>query len=647
MTRDASYDVVVVGGGFAGAILAKELTLAGKRVLLLEAGTNETFGPNTYAPASYAMHVQNYYAAPAKVPNSPYKEEPQAPQADVLDLPQPPPVGKVPWPKPWDKGYLVQAGAQPFGSDFVRSLGGTSLHWLAESLRMLPSDFATRTNYGFGVDWPITYADLEPYYCRAEEELAVAAEVQDQEVCGIWFSPGYVFPMHRIPLSYSDTYLQTQLASCEVQIPGYPETYPAKVGSTPVSRNSTPNAKYAPNKKRRGKKNAVASYQPIGMTGDPLQGQRCQGNSSCIPICPVQAKYVALKTLADADPALLTISAKSVATKVNVDVNGVVVGIDYISYGEPGSPTLTATGTIYVLACNAIENAKLLLMSAPVANRSGQVGRNLMDHPYPLIWATLAESVGTFRGPGSSAGIDTMRDGPFRATAAAFRVTISNWGWNFAASSPWSDVRDLVAPSPSHRHYRGIRGNAMSGATSGDGPGTFGRDLRTKLYARVSTQMQMGMLVEQDPQPTNTVTLSEELDPLGLPRPLINYDLSPYTKQGIANSVAAARTMISAMGAADQTKYIPGDPQSFEWNGAEYAWRGAGHIMGTHRMGNDPTTSVVDSYGRCHDNPNLFLAGAGNMPTVGTSNPTLTLSALAYRTADKILELLSATGART
>jgi choline dehydrogenase-like flavoprotein len=63
---------------------------------------------------------------------------------------------------------------------------------------------------------------------------------------------------------------------------------------------------------------------------------------------------------------------------------------------------------------------------------------------------------------------------------------------------------------------------------------------------------------------------------------------------------------------------------------------GAGHVMGTYRMGTDPKTSVVDSFQRSHDHPNLYLVGSGTFPTVGTANPTITLSALALRTAENI-----------
>jgi choline dehydrogenase-like flavoprotein len=60
--------------------------------------------------------------------------------------------------------------------------------------------------------------------------------------------------------------------------------------------------------------------------------------------------------------------------------------------------------------------------------------------------------------------------------------------------------------------------------------------------------------------------------------------------------------------------------------------------MGTHRMGSDPAASCCDSSGRTHDHPNLFLAGAGLLPTVDAANPTLTVAALALRTAAHLIE---------
>ena len=68
---------------------------------------------------------------------------------------------------------------------------------------------------------------------------------------------------------------------------------------------------------------------------------------------------------------------------------------------------------------------------------------------------------------------------------------------------------------------------------------------------------------------------------------------------------------------------------------------GAGHIMGTYRMGHDPKKSVVDKHQRSHDHDNLFLVGSGVFPTVGASNPTFTIGALSLWAAQNIKEQLA------
>ena len=69
----------------------------------------------------------------------------------------------------------------------------------------------------------------------------------------------------------------------------------------------------------------------------------------------------------------------------------------------------------------------------------------------------------------------------------------------------------------------------------------------------------------------------------------------------------------------------------------QLSFHGAGHIVGTHRLGDDPATSVTNTDLRSWDHENLFLVGCGSMPTIGTSNPSLTMAALVYRASRAIL----------
>jgi choline dehydrogenase-like flavoprotein len=596
----ADYDVVIVGAGPVGAILAGELSRPdargrpGASVLVLEAGvaTGRTW-------QEYQGNVEQYRAAGFKVPNSPYYSPPDVPSPNVLDIRKLTP-GSV----PDDTGYFVQDGPMPFGSDYLRAQGGTMLHWLGTCLRMVPADFEMDSRYGHGVDWPLSYEDLSPFYDRAELELGVAANVEDQAYLGIEFSDRYVYPMFRIPPSYLDQCIATKVDGESVTLDGV--EYELLVSSTPQARNSMPNPNY-----RGGE-----GYQPVGAVGAPHEGLRCEGNSSCIPICPVQAKYNPLKSWAAIPPtAKVEVKTQCVVSKlIRAGKAGPISGLEYIAYtdGPPPEPPERVTARVYILAGGAIENAKLLLASG-ARNKNELIGRNLMDHPYVLAWALMPYNVGAFRGPSSTSGIEILRDGPFRHERAAFRMEINNWGWDFAAFSPYSDVQSAV------------------------GSGLFGSDLRRELADKISRQFHVGFLFEQLPSPKNRVYVDKNyLDPLGIPRPRIEYHVDEYTRAGMAAARQLWTQLFAYLGAPDSTDYWPGDPGYLTYKGQPYSYHGAGHSVGTHAMGLDAERSVVDPDQRCWEHENLYLVGCGSMPTIATSNPSLTMAALAFRTAGAI-----------
>ena len=94
------------------------------------------------------------------------------------------------------------------------------------------------------------------------------------------------------------------------------------------------------------------------------------------------------------------------------------------------------------------------------------------------------------------------------------------------------------------------------------------------------------------------------------------------------------------MGAQELTANGVGGAGDFTYKGKNYHYYGAGHVVGTHRMGDDPNRSVVDADQRSHDVRNLWVVGSGSFPTVCTANPTLTLMALAFKSAKSILGAL-------
>lgn len=319
-------DVIVVGGGMAGSVMAYQLGLAGLKVLVLESGPA--------IPPNRSEYLERFYTAILKAPEAPYPpnemvQDPaqqNAPRATIADL-----ING--WQDP-QKSYLVQKGPLSFSSTYERLGGGTMWHWMGTSLRLLPNDFRMKTVYGVGVDWPLSYDDLQSAYCRAEAEIGVSADVAAQSYLGVTFPPGYQYPMHGIPPSLVDQGLAAAVDGQSFQ------GLPLLVSPTPAGRNSQND-----------------------------NGRRvCAGNTSCTPICPIQAKYDATVTMNKAlDTGNVRILYQSVASRVQVDGNGQVSGIEFIQYATgdgPATGTGLARGKRYVIAAHAIETPKLLLNSA-------------------------------------------------------------------------------------------------------------------------------------------------------------------------------------------------------------------------------------------------------------------------------------------
>jgi choline dehydrogenase-like flavoprotein len=630
-------DVAIVGSGFAGSLIANELSKKGIKVVILEAGPG--------VPPNINGYMKRFYTASVKVPESAYPPELfGAPEKLAAGRPTSATLGATSWNDP-KQSYLVQKGPRPFSSTYERLAGGTS-HWLGTSLRLVPRDFTMNESYGKDLkdvafpDWPkdIRSQSLSEFYEKAEAELGVSADVDEQKFLDISFSKGY--PMPRIPPSLLDKRIGDALAQLtdeETKFLGMEKPLTEiKVRSLPAARNSQPY------RNRRA----------------------CAGNTNCIPICPIQAKYDPTITLNEATNSGARLIDHAVASEILVDENDRVSGINYITYKNEAGPK-TGDGCVkakvYVIAANAIETPRLLLMSKNqgrtakgVANTSDMVGRNLMDHPYYVAWGLLPPTAKAFpyRGPLITSGIGDLCDGPFRAKRAAFRVDIGNEGWNFVVSGaafgadPHVTTIDFVNGMNS-----GVLNTKEFSQLGDDYVALFGVDLAHKLNELILRQFRIGFLVEQDPDPNNRVTLSAEFnDALGLPRPEISYNISNYTRQGFVAAYRMRKLIFDKIGATDFTHHTDpargvldpasASPARFEEmiddKPVTLTYGGAGHIMGTYRMGEDKKTSVVNSFQRSYDHDNLYLVGSGTFPTGGTANPTLTLSALALRTADNI-----------
>jgi len=596
------YDVVIIGSGIAGAIIASELGRAGKRVLILEAGSGDD-----RTLSGYEDYLSLFYATAFKDNQSPYPPNANAPMPRSTD------AHKITPGQPDTSSYVVQTG--PFATDttYTRVLGGTTMHWEAKVLRMLPQDFEMRTQFAQAENWPISYEDLEPYYQMAEREIGVSADVEDQEYLGVTYPKGYVFPMRGLPLSYLDKMVAKGVDGTKVELDG--ASYELKVRSFPQGRNGIPNPDYDGGK----------GFVPVGAvsTNQVEVGGRCQGNNNCVPICPVQAKYNAVKTLAKAlQTGRVDLLAQSVASRVHIDTDsGRVSHIEVKTYADPALPEYT-TGTvkarIFVLSANAIENPRLMLASG-LPSTSGLVGRNLMDHAYLLSWALMPEVCGTMRGTNCTGGIVDLRGGTFRRQQAAFSVDIHNDGWGWAVGSPYSDLTTMV-----------------------DAQNKFGPALRRDLVDRITRQLLLAFMIEVLPSPSNRVSVDPGYkDQLGNMRPVVSYAVPEYTMRGAAYARQFARLVFQRLGASDYTAYDPTDYGYVTYEGQGYAIRGGNHLAGTHVMGTNKNNSVVNSDQRSWDHENLYLVGGGSMPSIGTANTTHTIAALCFKSAKSMIAQLS------
>jgi glucose dehydrogenase len=621
--KNSHYDVVIVGSGIAGALVAKRLGLTGKRVLILEAGAS--------VPPNFNDYMKRFYSAAAKVPEVPYTPEIFAAGGEffdpaVVNAGRPTVLTLSRFQNTWmdpKKTYCIPdpKGAFPFASTYDRVAGGTSNHWLGTCLRNVPNDFQMRTVYQSKsgdwppglVDWPINYEGLNKWYGDAEHEIGVSADVKEQEYLGITFPPGYKYPMPGIPSSKVDQLLDRTFRAKNTEVRMEDDDHPLSVKQTPAARNSQPN----------GNRRA------------------CAGNTNCIPICPIQAKYDPTITLNEAgDTGHVDIWYRTVASEIVVGENGRIAAIKYIQYREdqgPPTDTGSVTAKVFVIAANAIETPRLLLMSktrnGTVANGSKMVGKNLMDHPYYVAWALLPESgeqVWPYRGPLITSGIEVCRDGQFRSNRAAFRIDIGNEGWNFPAGDPYATTVDFI-------NNLNINGPNNLG-TGRKAEALFGDALVKRLNSVLTRQFRLGFLVEQTPDDSNCVTLAKERDGLGLPRPQIRYDLSAYTKRGFVAAKRTADKIFNTLNAKQYTYLIKDNPCTFDApdGSGPMNFFGAGHIVGTCRMGHTKGDSVVDSELRSWEHPNLYIAGSSVFPTVATANPTLTIAALCLRLAERI-----------
>jgi choline dehydrogenase-like flavoprotein len=486
--------------------------------------------------------TNRFFAAPVKHSNSPYPETPWAPSPNEARL----------------ADYYLQDGPVTFRGVYLRAVGGTTWHWGGTAPRLYPNDFRMKTAFGVAVDWPISYDDLAPWYERAEAALGVAGN----KTRSLGPARTTDFPLPEIPFTYLDR-----------QVAAVAPAHGLTLGTHPQARNS------------------------IDFDGRPA----CCGNASCVPICPVAAKYDASVHVAKSEVAGARVIDSAVVTSLTVGDDRRVASL---SFRRPDGTTGTVVGRTFVIAAHAIETAKLLLASRSertpngIANQSDQVGRNLMGHYQKGFLGLAAKPLYPYRGPVETAGFAEFRDHDQRGQYAAVGCGLSNEGFERAVG-PLHTAAELAG--------RGARGAALDKA----------------IAERVSREFVIGGSAEILPDADNRIRPDfERLDGAGQPRPRIAFKASDYALRGLAVTQARLRPVLDALGCTEIRELGPAVVTS--------------NIAGTARMGAQPATSVVDKNLNSHDHPNLYIVGSAVFPTTGVNPPTLTIAALSLRLAEHL-----------
>jgi gluconate 2-dehydrogenase alpha chain len=501
-------DAIVVGLGAAGAIVAEQLTRAGMRVVGLDKGPEQTPDDVRF------KHDELRYFARAQI--SPHMgTDPLTWRPDERT-----PARVLPW----------NVGPDALGPLFLPpsiGTGGGSVHWACWAWRQRESDFRMRSAIveRFGeralpegttlVDWPITYGDLEPYYDRVEWEQGVSGEARANP-----FEP----PRAR----------------------GYP---------MPPLRRAAADERFVQAAERLG----MHPFRvPVGIASQDYGENRsaCTYCGFCRDYpCHVNAKTSTHVTSLPRAAATGNLDLRPFCRVVSVEraADGRTSGMRYLdalgAEHEERAP-------LVVLACYALENARLLLVSGIDGN--GHVGRHYMTHDYGWFTGLLEEWTNPFMGPAvASSAFDDL---------TSERVPDNDLGVLWGSPT-----------FPSERYFCDLDPTAK--------------------------------------------------DPWGQPALRITHGWEAHDKAAVELLAHTKRDIAREMGMTTFWE-APVDPP----------YHVSTHELGTHRMGDDPAASVVDRFGEVHTCPGLYAIGGGQFPTLGAYNPTETIMALAYFSADHILE---------
>lgn len=486
-----------------------------------------------------------------------------------------------------------------------RCLGGRSLHWARASDRMAEYEFKAASRDGYGVDWPIGYADLAPYYDRVESFVGIsgAAEGWPQ------FPDGIFLPV--MPLNCAESLFT---AACKGL--GWPSTHRRLAQLTRAHNNRPP----------------------------------CHYCGNCVNGCDVGAMFstisttlpVALKT------GKLEVRTDCVVAEVRMNREHRASGVTYIE--RFSKKTVEVNAKYVVLAASTLENTRLLLLSAKdgLANSSGTLGQYMMDQ---------------VSAPGPSGFLPKLKGGPSRLDdGKSAGITIPNM-INYDAKTARKDfIRGYVMNATGGQTEFPLFAARLPGYGS-----EWKKEVRSRYVAQARVWIAGGEMlaqkenfVELDP---------EVKDHWGISVLKIHFTHSDNDRKLIAHFQETAAELFRKAGGELMTGMGGGGPKGFPGapgspdrkplteptkgdaildQGVKPPVRGkatqrhtlggAIHEVGTARMSANSRHGVLNPYCQTHDVPNLYVFGGNAFCSTGDKHPTLTMLAMTARGCDHLLE---------
>ena len=551
MIEQISYDAIVIGSGITGGWAAKELTEKGLKTLVLEAGRS------IVPEQDYVEHVPPW-------------EMKFRGWGDRRRLTADQPVQSLCYAcDEWSSKFFVNdkenpyttAPGKPFSWIRGRQVGGRSITWGRQSYRWSDLDFEANLRDGIAIDWPIRYADIEPWYDYVEEFAGISGEA-----LGLAQLPDSKF-LPPMQLNCAERLVREKLA------------------------------------KHFGGERVLTIGRSAILTKDHLGRAACHYCGPCERGCITRSYFSSVNATlpAAAKTGRMTLRPFSVVHSVSFDPKArKASGVRVIDARTRAAIEFRAK--VVFMCASTLESTRILFNSATpefpngLANSSGELGHNLMDHVM-------------------DSGADAAIPG-FENQAVIGRRPNGIYVPRF---------RNVKTKSPEFLRGYGYQGEGYRlGWQRGIAEAGFGADFKKSLSKPGPWRFTLYGFGECLPNHDNFVELDKgTVDAWGIPSLKIH---SSWGENEVAlrkDMAIAAAEMLAAAGARNI--------QTFTANEAPGL---AIHEMGTARMGRDPKTSVLNSFNQAHDVKNLFVTDGGAMVSTSCVNPSLTYMALTARACD-------------